>query len=283
MEAARVLKLRGHNPTIYEKTNELGGVFIAAAAPEFKEHDKQLIAWFKKQMADLGIPIQFGTEITDLTKLNADAIVVATGSVAKRLPIPGAERAMTAVEYLLGEKEVGENVVIIGGGLTGCEIALDLHKKGKNPQIVEMMNDLMAVKNLCLANSSFLRDYFKCYDVPVFLESGVKEIGDDYVIVEKKNKERVKLPADSIIMSVGYKPTPIVEPGYNLGVGPVNVPVPDVCKPVVKKVDEIVTELLGPPRSTPRPPSAARRSTPSATRTRSRTSRPPSGAPGMSL
>ncbi len=197
-------------------------------------------------MADLGIPIQFGTEITDLTKLNADAIVVATGSVAKRLPIPGAERAMTAVEYLLGEKEVGENVVIIGGGLTGCEIALDLHKKGKNPQIVEMMNDLMAVKNLCLANSSFLRDYFKCYDVPVFLESGVKEIGDDYVIVEKKNKERVKLPADSIIMSVGYKPTPIVEPGYNLGVGPVNVPVPDVCKPVVKKVDEIVTELLGP-------------------------------------
>ena len=229
MEAARVLKLRGHNPTIYEKTNELGGVFIAAAAPEFKEHDKQLIAWFKKQMTDLGIPIQFGTEITDLTKLNADAIVVATGSVAKRLPIPGAERAMTAVEYLLGEKEVGENVVIIGGGLTGCEIALDLHKKGKNPQIVEMMNDLMAVKNLCLANSSFLRDYFKCYDVPVFLESGVKEIGDDYVIVEKKNKERVKLPADSII-----------------GVGPVNVPVPDVCKPVVKKVDEIVTELLGP-------------------------------------
>ena len=246
MEAARVLKLRGHNPTIYEKTNELGGVFIAAAAPEFKEHDKQLIAWFKKQMTDLGIPIQFGTEITDLSKLNADAIVVATGSVAKRLPIPGAERAMTAVEYLLGEKEVGENVVIIGGGLTGCEIALDLHKKGKNPQIVEMMNDLMAVKNLCLANSSFLRDYFKCYDVPVFLESGVKEIGDDYVIVEKKNKERVKLPADSIIMSVGYKPTPIVEPGYNLGVGPVNVPVPDVCKPVVKKVDEIVTELLGP-------------------------------------
>ena len=109
-----------------------------------------------------------------------------------------------------------------------------------------MQNDLMAVKNLCLANTSFLRDYFKCYDVPVFLESGVKEIGDDYVIVEKKNKERVKLPADSIIMSVGYTPTPIVEPGYNLGIGPVNVPVPDVCKPVVKKVDEIVTELLGP-------------------------------------
>ncbi|MBO7681455.1 MAG: FAD-dependent oxidoreductase, partial [Clostridia bacterium] len=207
----------------------------------------QLIAWFKKQMADLNIPIQFGTEITDLTKLNADAIVVATGSVAKRLPIPGAERAMTAVEYLLGEKEVvGDNVVIIGGGLTGCGIALDLHKKGKNPQIVEMMNDLMAVKNLCLANSSFLRDYFKCYDVPVFLESGVKEIGDDYVIVEGKDKVQTKLPADTIIMSVGYNPTPLVEPGYNLGIGPVNVPVPDVCAPVVKKVDEIVKELLGP-------------------------------------
>ena len=64
--------------------------------------------------------------------------------------------------------------------------------------------------------------------------------------VEKKNKELVKLPADSIIMSVGYNPTPLVEPGYNLGLGPVNVPVPEKVQPVVKKVDGIVTELLGP-------------------------------------
>ncbi len=211
MEAARVLALRGHKVTVYEKTNVLGGVFIAAAAPEFKEKDKELIRWYEKQMKDLKIDIRFNTEVKDVQSLGADEVIVATGSKARTINIPGAERSIEACDYLLGTKEVGETVVVVGGGLTGCEIALDLYKKGKKPIIVEMKNDLIAVKGVCLANSSYLRDFFELHKVPVFLESGVKEITADGVKVADKNGQITNIKADSVILSVGYVPAPAAE------------------------------------------------------------------------
>lgn len=213
MEAARVAKLRGHNVTIYEKTGELGGVFVAAAASPYKENDRRLIDWYKLQIEKLGIEVRFNTEVTDISAVGGDAVIVATGSRARTLRIPGCERAVDAVDFLLHPEQAGENVVVIGGGLTGCEVAYDLALEGKKPVIVEMKNDLMAVKNLCLANSSYLRDYFKTNGVPVYLESGVLEIGDDYVIVEEKNKKRTRLKADTVVLSVGYTPTPLAQKG----------------------------------------------------------------------
>ena len=215
MEAARVCIMRGHTPTIYEKTDKLGGVFVAAAAPDFKRKDKELIAWYKRQMEKLNVKINFNTEVTDLTKLNADEIIVATGSSTRKLRIPGAERAVDAIEYLLGEKEVGKNVVVIGGGLTGCEVAYDLFLKGKNPTIVEARDDLMAVPGICLANSSYLRDYFNWKQVPIYLESSVQEIKDKTVVVKTKNGEE-EVKADSVILAIGYNPNPIAQKAKNV-------------------------------------------------------------------
>ncbi len=217
MEAARVAALRGHKVALYEKSGELGGIFIAAAAPEFKEKDKQLIEWFKKQIYKVGVDVHLNTEVGPDTMLDADEVIIATGGEANRVPIPGAaEYAIDATEYLLGEKEAGQNVVIIGGGLTGCEMALDLFRKGKNPQIVEMKEDLIAVRNMCLANTSYLRDCFKTNNVPVYLNSTVKEITDKEVVVESKDKSLVRLPADTVIMSVGYHPTPLIPEGKHV-------------------------------------------------------------------
>ncbi|MBR4003100.1 MAG: FAD-dependent oxidoreductase, partial [Clostridia bacterium] len=215
MEAARVCIMRGHTPTIYEKTDKLGGVFVAAAAPDFKRKDKELIAWYKRQMEKLNVKINFNTEVTDLTKLDADEIIVATGSSTRKLRIPGAERAVDAIEYLLGEKEVGKNVVVIGGGLTGCEVAYDLFLKGKNPTIVEARDDLMAVPGICLANSSYLRDYFNWKQVPIYLESSVQEIKDKTVVVKTKNGEE-EVKADSVILAIGYNPNPIAQKTKNV-------------------------------------------------------------------
>ncbi|MBQ3213989.1 MAG: FAD-dependent oxidoreductase [Clostridia bacterium] len=215
MEAARVCKMRGHLPTIYEKSDKLGGVFIAAAAPEFKRKDKELIAWYRRQMEKLDIEVKLNTEVADISKLDADEIIVATGSTKRKLRMPGAERAIDAVDYLLGEKEVGKNVVIIGGGLTGCEVAYDLHLKGKNPIIVEVRNDLMAVPGICLANTSYLRDYFNWKKVPVYLESSVAEIKDKTVVVKTKDGEE-EVKADSIILAIGYNPNPVTPKAKNV-------------------------------------------------------------------
>ena len=209
MEVARVATIRGHKATIYEKSNHLGGVFVPASAPSFKEKDKQLIAWYLRQMEQLKIDIKLNTEITDLKALDADEIVIATGSSARKLKVEGSERCLDAIDYLLDNSKAKENVVIIGGGLTGCEIAYDLFLQGKKPVIVEAKNDLMATAGLCLANSSYLRDYFKLKKVPVYLESAVTKITPDSVIVKDKNGETHTLKADAVITAIGYNPAPL--------------------------------------------------------------------------
>lgn len=218
MEVALTARARGHEVTIYEKSDRLGGVFIAAAAPAFKEKDKQLIRWYIDEVKKAGISVKLNTEIKDASSLKADKVVVATGAKPRRLNIPGVKRAIEATDYLLGAP-VGEDVVIIGGGLTGCEIAYDLILKGKRPAIVEMKNDLIAVRGVCLANSSYLRDYFKFKKTPVYLESRVTNIGENEVTVLTGEGKEIKLKADSVITSVGYVPTPIEGAKKSLTVG----------------------------------------------------------------
>ncbi|MBO5511399.1 MAG: FAD-dependent oxidoreductase, partial [Clostridia bacterium] len=216
MEAAILCAKRGHTVTLYEKSDKLGGVFIAAAAPSFKEKDRELIAWYIREVAKLPITVKMNTEVTDIKALDADEIIVATGAKAKRLPIKGADTAIEAVDYLLGNKTVGERVVVIGGGLTGCEIAYDLFLQGKKPAIVEMQDDLITTPGICLANTSYLRDCFKTNNVPVHLETSVSEIKADGVVIAHKDGTTETIPADSVILSVGYTPAPVATKGVHV-------------------------------------------------------------------
>ena len=210
MEVARVCAMRGHTATIYEKSDRLGGIFIAAAAPSFKEKDRELIEWYRREVKKLNIEVKLNTEVKDINSIDADEVVIATGAVARRFnKLPGIERSIEACEYLLGTKEVGDDVIIVGGGLTGCEIAYDLYLKGKNPTIIEMKNDLIAIPGVCLANSSYLRDFFKLHKVPVYLETAVDSITEDGVVVKMKDGTKKAIKGDNVIMSVGYVPAPL--------------------------------------------------------------------------
>ena len=217
MESAIVCAKRGHTVTLYEKSGELGGVFIAAAAPSFKEKDRALIAWYKREIGKYpNITVKLNNNITDVSLLPADEVIVATGSEANRIPIPGFSYATQAVDYLLGNRPVGKNVVIIGGGLTGCEIAYELYLQGKNPTIVEMQDDLIVTKGVCLANTSFLRDFFKANKVPVHLETKVAEIRQNGITAIDKDGNKFDIPANDVIVSVGYKPNPIAPKGRHV-------------------------------------------------------------------
>ena len=209
MEAAILCAKRGHEVTLYEKSNELGGVFIAAAAPEFKEKDKALIKWYIRELAKHPITVHMNTEVTNIESLDADEVIIATGSKAKRIPVQGADKAIDAVDYLLGNKTVGDNVVIIGGGLTGCEIAYDLYLKGKKPVIVEMQEDLITTKGVCLANTSYLRDFFKTNQVEIHLETGLTKINENSVTLKTKDGKEFEVQADDVVLSVGYNPAPL--------------------------------------------------------------------------
>lgn len=210
MESALVLAERGHHVTLYEKSDCLGGIFIQAAAPVYKEKDRALIEWYRREISKRPITVRLNTEVKDVHPIQADEIIIATGSTAKRPPFTGLEHSIEAVEYLSG-REVGDNVIIIGGGLTGCEIAYDLILKGKKPQIVEMKNDLVAVKGVCLANSSFLREMLAFKKTPVYLETTLLAIKEDGVTVRDKEGRVFDLKGDSVIVSIGYDPAPLTE------------------------------------------------------------------------
>ena len=210
MEAAIVCAKRGHKVHLYEKSDKLGGVFIAAAAPSFKEKDRDLIAWYEREVQKYDINVHFNTEIKNIESLKADEVIIATGSVANSIPVKGAkEYGIEAVDYLLGNKTVGNNVVVVGGGLTGCEIAYDLYLQGKNPTIIEMQDDLITTPGVALANTSFLRDFFKTNKVPVYLETKTTEIRADGVTVCDKDGKTTDIACDNVVLSVGYRPAPV--------------------------------------------------------------------------
>ena len=213
MECALVLKQRGHIPTIFEKTDELGGLFLTASAMTFKENDKDLIRWYKNEIEKQGIDVRFNTEINDLGVLRGyDDIIVASGSVPRMMPsIKGFDKALTFTQVLKDKVDVGDKVLFIGGGQSSCEAAYDmLLNFGKHPIIVEYAGDLVAAQATCLANTSFLRDAMEYHKVPVYLHSTVTEITDKGCTVKNvETGETTFVECDSVVNGIGFVPTPV--------------------------------------------------------------------------
>ena len=213
MECALVLTQRGHKPVIFEKTNELGGLFLTASAMTFKENDKDLITWYKREIEKAGIEVRFNTEVNDLNTLRGfDEIIVATGSVPRTMPqIKGFEKTLSFTDILKDKKEVGDKVLFLGGGQSSCEAAYDmLLNFGKHPIIVEYAGDLVAAQATCLANTSYLRDAMEYHKVPVYLHSTVTEITDKGCTVKNvQTGETFFVECDSVVNGIGFVPTPV--------------------------------------------------------------------------
>lgn len=213
METARVLKLRGHHPVIHEKTGELGGAFIAASAESYKGKLRDLLAWYRRQMAELGIEVHLNEEVKEISAFRGCPVIVATGATPRILRrVPGYEKMMEACEYLRGAP-TGETVAVIGGGLTGSEIAYELALQGKKPVIVEMKDDLVSQKGVCLANSSYLREWFALHQVPVYLQTALKEVRDGSILCVGNDGKELEIPCDSVISCAGYLSAPLPEAG----------------------------------------------------------------------
>ena len=213
MECALVLKQQGNIPVLFEKTNELGGLFLTASAMTFKENDKELITWYKREIEKAGIEVHMNTEVNDLNTLRGfDDIIVATGSTPRMMPqIKGFEKTLTFTDVLKDKKEVGDKVLFIGGGQSSCEAAYDLLLNfGKHPIIVEYAGDLVAAQATCLANTSYLRDAMEYHKVPVYLHSTVTEITDKGCTVKNvQTGETFFVECDSVVNGIGFVPTPV--------------------------------------------------------------------------
>lgn len=206
MEAARVCALRGHQVDLYEKSGKLGGMFIPASAMSFKESDKRLIAWYEQQMEKLGVNLHMNTAVDSkmLKALDADEVFVATGSSARTLQLPGFEsdRVLTAVDALMNPEKVQGDLVIIGGGLTGIEIAYEYARKGSRVTVLEAMDKYLNV-DLAAANRNFLLAAVDLYHIDVQVNAKVSAYTDGSVTYTNPDGEH-SVKADTVIVSIGY-------------------------------------------------------------------------------
>ncbi len=215
MESALVLKKRGHDPVIYEKNDHLGGTFVAASAESYKGKLRDLLKWYRREIEKNNIEVHLNENIDDINKIKADEYIIATGSKPRVLKnVPGFEKAIEACSFLTGTP-VGERVAVIGGGLTGSEIAYELALMGKKPVIIEMLDDLIKQKGVCLANSSYLREWFAYNNIPVYLNTRLSEIKDGCVVCIKDGRD-FEIECDSVISSAGYIPSPLTEEKANV-------------------------------------------------------------------
>ena len=211
MEAARVLTLRGHKPIIYEKSGVLGGTFIAASSESYKGKLRDLLTWYRREMEKLGVEVRLNTEVKEIASFGTDPVIIATGSTPARAQrFPATRRCSRPVNICWAHLWV-KKIAVVGGGLTGCEIAYELALQGKDVTIVEMKDDLVSQKGVCLANSSYLREWFAWKQVPVYLETTLREVKDGSIVCAAKDGSSVEIPCDTVISSAGYISTPLVE------------------------------------------------------------------------
>lgn len=145
MEVARVVALSGHEVTLFEKSSELGGTITAAATPDFKRELMRLAIWFAKQMKDLDVKVVLNHEVTadDKALAEADSIICACGNDELFPAIPGIDNAkVVGVVKVHRDPSIikGEHIVVCGGGLSGCDFAIETAMTGKKVTIIEIMN-----------------------------------------------------------------------------------------------------------------------------------------------
>jgi 2,4-dienoyl-CoA reductase-like NADH-dependent reductase (Old Yellow Enzyme family)/thioredoxin reductase len=207
LEAARTAALRGHSVTLYEKDGYLGGqtklVSIAPGKAVYQDVARSRIAAIKQLCVD--IHVGKALTIDKIKELKPDVLIIATGSVPAIPNIPGinSKNVISAAKALCTEVQ-GENVLVIGGGLVGCETADYLAEHDKKVTIVEMLKS--TAKDIGPAARYFLRKRLKENNVTIITQATVKSVQDDGVLVDTPDGQKKIGPFDTIVLAVGATP-----------------------------------------------------------------------------
>lgn len=178
--------------------------------PPFPPNKGDLIPWMNyliSQLKKTGVDIKLNTKATAelIIENKPDALILALGGIPLKPDIPGINRTnvVTAQDVLFGKVSAGQNVVVIGGGLVGCETGHYLAEKGKKVVIVEMLKRMAAEMGPMVRRR--LMDGLKQYQVAMLTEAKCEEISEKGVTVTTPDGEKKTLPADTIILAVGYE------------------------------------------------------------------------------
>ncbi len=208
LEAAIVSAKRGHKVTLWEKGEKLGGNLIPASVPKFKDDLKRLIRYYEIQMDKLGVNVvtEKNSTYNEILEENPDVVILGTGStpLVPRLPGINGSNVHAAIDVLSNNINLGENVIIAGGGFVGCETAVHLAEQGKEVTIIEMKERILAEPmpfNNLLALSSMVAEN----GINILASTKLVEIKDNEVIVEKVDGTIENIVCDSVVLALGFK------------------------------------------------------------------------------
>lgn len=212
MEAARTCRLRGHDVELYEASDRLGGHLIEAGSHPFKDGIAALNLWYQRELEDLEIPVHLNAPL-DAARVRAqkpDAVILAVGSSHFMPPIPGIDhkKSVNCYDALMKTVPVGDTVVVVGGGMTGCELAYDLavYEK-KQVTLVEALDSVMAAgPAVPKAVKTMLLDLMEMGRVQIMTGHKIAAINDEGAVVLDKEGHETTLRADTVIMAIGLKP-----------------------------------------------------------------------------
>jgi 2,4-dienoyl-CoA reductase-like NADH-dependent reductase (Old Yellow Enzyme family)/thioredoxin reductase len=209
LESARVAALRGHQVTLVEKAEKLGGRFNLACIAPFKQEYTLAIKWLLGQVKKLGVQVELGKEVTPelVGKISPDAVIIATGAVTRIPELPGIARkgVVIAEDILAGKVSMGTRVAILGGGGVGCEVADFMAQRGKQITIVEMLPEIGVPTGIAGPVAGVLIPRLLHYGVKMVTGASVKEITDGGVVVTKEGREETISGTDQIIVAMGAK------------------------------------------------------------------------------
>ena len=205
MQAALTAAERGHEVTLFEKSDVLGGKLTFAEHVPFKYPLDAFRRYLIGQVAKSSISVNLRTEVSAGDLTGFDTVIAAVGSEPIVPSIHGAASARLAVDVFGREAELGRNVVVVGGGQVGCETALHLARMGKHVTLLEMQPNL-APDASPTCRETLIAEMAKTSDnLDVVLDARCTAITPDHVTYETDGRS-ISVEADDVVLSVGMRP-----------------------------------------------------------------------------
>ena len=206
LKAAITAAQRGHKVILCEKSDKVGGILKSEQAIPFKYEMYQLGLSFEKQAIEEGVEIRLNTMVTPeyVAAEKPDAVILAVGSTPIVPQIPGIEGDNVVVvnDYYLEKDKVQDTVVVLGGGLAGCECAVHLGMEGKKVHLVEMRDILAADCNI--RHKPILMKQVEKYTTAHLSHTGLR-ITEEGVVCKTQDGSEVLIPGKTVICAVGQR------------------------------------------------------------------------------
>lgn len=206
MEAARVAAMRGHKVCLHDANDHMGGMLNLAVVPPHKDEINNLTVFITSQLSTLGVEVVLNSLVTSETveQVAPDGIIVATGASPSVPDIPGyyQSKVIQALDILSGKEKIeGRTVVVIGGGLIGCETAEYLSKKGNNIHLIEMQKYIACDVGQNV-RPFLMKRLYQSKNMNVLTKAQVSEIASEGVKIFKNGEEQF-IEADFVVAATG--------------------------------------------------------------------------------